>query len=208
MRRNIIFILFTIYFILFLNCSNKNSTSPELNNPILYVSPELLNFDTDKSNMELVIKNNGKSILEWSINANREWISSNQDIGTGDTVVTIKIDRSYFDSIGTYSGELIIDSNGGNKTIKINAIRPNYDGLWYAKKTDVQGSAFPFKIEGTKVIYQLVGGYIVSTNMNGNQFSCFVHTDWLHITLTSAYSGIAYWIINGVRDYNWIVRRQ
>ena len=122
MRTNKIIIL-VIYIVALaltgVNCDKNNPTEPKSNKPILDVSPTSLDFGTITTNMEVNITNKGQGTLEWRVSTDKSWILTDQDSGIGDITLTISIDRTKLTTSGDYSGNLIINSNGGNKTIAI-----------------------------------------------------------------------------------------
>ena len=93
-------------------------------NPILFVYPEQLDFDSTKTTMQLVIKNVGTGILTWQITKNQDWTNVSPSSGTGDVTVNVSIDRNKISNPGTYTGVLTVNSNGGTKQVNVKALTP------------------------------------------------------------------------------------
>jgi hypothetical protein len=93
-------------------------------NPILFVYPDELDFDSTKTTMQLVIKNAGAGNLTWQITKNQNWINVSPSSGTGDATVNVSIDRGKISNPGTYTGILTVNSNGGTKQVNVKALTP------------------------------------------------------------------------------------
>jgi hypothetical protein len=110
------------------NAGNKTVSVSIINkppeNPILFVYPEQLDFDSTKTTMQLVIKNVGTGILTWQITKNQDWTNVSPSSGTGDATVNVSIDRSIISNPGTYTGILTVNSNGGTKQVNVKVITP------------------------------------------------------------------------------------
>lgn len=93
--------------------------------PILLVSPQSLDFGADLTNLEFSIENSGSGTLEWSVSESPEeaWITNiSPQSGTLSSQesanVTLEVDRTGLGN-GSYSGDLTINSNAGNKNLAI-----------------------------------------------------------------------------------------
>jgi hypothetical protein len=110
------------------NAGNKtvsvSITNKPPENPILFVYPEQLDFDSTKTTMQLVIKNAGTGTLTWQITKNQDWLNVSPSSGTGDATVNVSIDRNKISNPGTYTGILTVNSNGGTKQVNVKALTP------------------------------------------------------------------------------------
>lgn len=91
--------------------------------PIINISTENLDFGENITSMTVDIKNIGGGVLQWAISENVDWISVNPTSGSITTevgVISILVDRSNL-SVGSYTQNISITSNGGSKSIVINA---------------------------------------------------------------------------------------
>ncbi|MCG2716906.1 MAG: PKD domain-containing protein, partial [Candidatus Marinimicrobia bacterium] len=86
--------------------------------PLLLISPQTLDFGGSKNTMTFDIANSGTGDLTWSLSDNQEWISANPTSGTNFGTINVSVDRSGL-SIGSYSGQISITSNGGNGNVII-----------------------------------------------------------------------------------------
>lgn len=88
---------------------------------LLKVEPAgVLDFGADKKELHVVIDNGGKRTLHWSVKVvgGDEWLSIDPTEGTNRGTITLTADRTGLTE-GTYSAELIIDSNGGETTRQV-----------------------------------------------------------------------------------------
>ena len=96
-------------------------TVPE--QPVLEVSPSVLDFGSKDVFKELSISNSGTGVLAWVITAPEEWITVDQESGSteaGNTdVINIMVDRSTMAELGKYNGELSVPSDGGDATVSV-----------------------------------------------------------------------------------------
>ena len=91
--------------------------------PVLEVSPNILDFTSEYVVKELSISNSGTGILDWIIDAKETWITVDQETGKTNEAETdeinIIVDRSAATDLGSYSGELGITSDGGDATVRV-----------------------------------------------------------------------------------------
>jgi len=90
--------------------------------PALAVSTQRLDFDDDKTRLDLTITNEGRGTLAWSINDDQNWIlatpSSGETTGGG-SQVTVTVDRAGLDP-GGYTGTLRVEAGeGGRSTVSV-----------------------------------------------------------------------------------------
>lgn len=97
---------------------NINITMTVPNEPSLSVSPNYLDFGSDKANLTFDIANSGTGELNWSISDNQEWITINPESGTNFNTINVNVNRSD-KSPGDYSGSATISSNGGTGYVEI-----------------------------------------------------------------------------------------
>ncbi|NQT34680.1 BACON domain-containing protein [bacterium] len=105
---------------LFLTGCDDSATTPALS-PILSLSETLLDFENELSELTFDITNTGGGTLEWEISENVSWFTVSPDSGaTIDQTerITIAVSRTGL-PIGNYSGELIVESNVGDRTVSI-----------------------------------------------------------------------------------------
>jgi len=90
-------------------------------NPLLIVSPTTLDFGAAENSKTFQISNGGGGTLTWNVteNPDKPWIISiTPNAGTGNTTVTVTVDRSQL--IGdSDTGTLLISSNGGNQNVTV-----------------------------------------------------------------------------------------
>jgi N-acetylneuraminic acid mutarotase len=88
--------------------------------PELKVSDTALTFTTYPNTKTLVISNNGEGELSWEINNKPSWIELSKSSGkVTSNVDTLMITVDINQAVGTYSGTLSINSNGGNTDVTI-----------------------------------------------------------------------------------------
>ena len=96
--------------------------TPELvEEPILSVTQNSLDFATTETSLTFGINNTGTGTLNWDIEDDQDWIIINPDSGSTTTetdIITVTVDRTGLNP-GSYSGNVYITSNGGNTTIGI-----------------------------------------------------------------------------------------
>lgn len=89
--------------------------------PVLSVGPAKLDFGYDSSTLPFDITNTGKGELIWSLREDIPWLSCSIDKDTTtDKVSSVIASVSRQDlSPGSYSGSIVISSNGGSQTISV-----------------------------------------------------------------------------------------
>ena len=91
--------------------------------PVLTVSPTSLTFPTGASGRILRISNSGTGNLHWNITSDQPWLLANPASGTTYTAqisqVDVLIDRLQLGDPQTYFGNILVTSDGGNKTIPV-----------------------------------------------------------------------------------------
>ncbi len=118
----------TNYKIRISDCSNPkvygDSAVFSIAQPFLTVSPKQLVFGAvpgivTTSSQDIVIKNSGTGILNWSVLENTSWLSCSATSGIGDGTLSVSVDPSGL-SVGTYTAEIIITaSNAGGSPVTI-----------------------------------------------------------------------------------------
>jgi hypothetical protein len=131
-------------------------TKPGHLEPELLVSPSSLDFENPSITRELLIMNTGEGILSWTIDKCEEWIECDRACGETSfeqpTVVTVYINSKELpNQENECSGEVLIDSNGGNFTVPVELVIP-------VELITVMGTAWDLwyiGIEGVEItIYQ------------------------------------------------------
>ena len=95
--------------------------------PNLEVDQLLLDFGDTYTQMPLVISNSGKGELDWNIIENIPWLSVNPTLGkttVQKASIIITIDRTAL-SVGSYTQQISITSNGGTKVINVSMNVPD-----------------------------------------------------------------------------------
>ncbi len=100
--------------ILFTSCKKEDPAQ-------LNVNTNYINFLSNALSIPIKISNTGDKELEWHIDENIEWLNVSRTNGKIDAhsqdVITLTATNYYEPDI--YSSDLIISSNGGNKTISV-----------------------------------------------------------------------------------------
>ena len=89
--------------------------------PILKVTPQKLDFENEVTTLALDISNTGKGELEWSISEEIDWLSCQPTSGkttNESSSVVVTVSRARLER-GSYSGNIVISSNGGSLTIPV-----------------------------------------------------------------------------------------
>ena len=93
--------------------------------PFLRISPESYDFGKQSKNKKInttfEIKNEKENNLEYSLSTDEDWIYIDPKEGTssGETdKINVEIDTSYL-SVGSYDGDIYVESNSGDKTVSI-----------------------------------------------------------------------------------------
>jgi len=92
--------------------------------PTLSVYPVSLDFGVDEETSFFRIENTGPGQLDWNITEDIEWLelgpASGSTVGGEPDTITVTIERPY-QSNAALSGEILISSNGGSRTIGVAA---------------------------------------------------------------------------------------
>lgn len=88
---------------------------------VLAVWPGAIHLPATSSTGAFSIWNNGGGTLYWSITSDQPWLSANPPSGVGEDQVAVYVDRTGL-SPGTYTGHLLVTSNGGDATILVEMI--------------------------------------------------------------------------------------
>jgi hypothetical protein len=101
--------------------------------PILRIVPAYLVFDGFQTDLTMLIFNDGAAGLDWTVNGDQSWLSVTPASGTGEAEVNVHVDRAGL-TLGMYSGNLAVTSNGGNGTVEVTLlVRPPYPILALSK---------------------------------------------------------------------------
>ena len=112
-----------------INSNGGNINVPvmiEVTSALLNVSKTLLDFGENEATMSFIISNSGGGVLNWSLSSNRSWISANPPSGsitTNTPQIEVTVDRTGLAS-GSYSGSVLITSNGGSREVVVNMSIP------------------------------------------------------------------------------------
>ena len=115
----IVITMATAVYLLQLGCHGEDPASPQ--NPAqLAVDTQALAFDDGHSESQIIVSNQGDLALEWQVANMPAWLTLDKfsgSITTGaDTIfVAANTDREN----GEYSGEIAIDSNGGEASVQV-----------------------------------------------------------------------------------------
>ncbi|MBC8197012.1 MAG: carboxypeptidase-like regulatory domain-containing protein [Candidatus Marinimicrobia bacterium] len=114
--------------------SNSNAMSvsvimtvADTTGPQLSVSPSSFDFGTEITQKSFEISNTGVGSLTWNASTSENWIDIETNSGTilsGNSNINISIIRTNL-AVGTYSGNILFTSNGGNQTVNVNVTIPN-----------------------------------------------------------------------------------
>ena len=110
---------------------NVTMTNQDPNAPLLVVSPLQLTFGATLSTLNLNISNGGAGNLNWTAAKDQNWIGLSTTSGTNVGVINVTVNRNGLPGGQNFSGNVIINSNGGNKTIPITmSTGLPYSGSW------------------------------------------------------------------------------
>lgn len=91
------------------------------NAPQLTVSPLLLDFSTNLSQLTFTVRNSGTGKIDWATSSVQQWISilpSKDSTRTEVDQVTVTVNRNSLPPTD-YTGEIIITSNAGSQTVNV-----------------------------------------------------------------------------------------
>ncbi|MCX5771596.1 MAG: BACON domain-containing protein [Candidatus Hydrogenedentes bacterium] len=97
---------------------------PEKQEPELAVDQASLSIDPEGDGGTITIRNGGGGDLEWSIDADVDWITFTQNEGTGDAVVNAVINRDDLRALSTNNATITITSSGGTVQIPVVVASP------------------------------------------------------------------------------------
>ena len=114
------------------------------------VAPIPLDFGATKSQLSLLIVNQGASTLNWSAQSSASWLtlsstSGSRPVGPDATVITVYASRSVLSTPGGYEASIKITSNGGNVTVPVSLLVPSPTsapppGGWNLSNIDASGA--------------------------------------------------------------------
>jgi hypothetical protein len=111
----------------------ENGKSPK--RPIIMVSVDLIDFGSDKKNLEISIKRvGGDEILGWKVVYNPTWVVVNPMNGENDgeeDKIRVEAKRGNEFSYGQLSDVITIRSNGGDKFILVKMLNTTYNPKLY-----------------------------------------------------------------------------
>lgn len=146
--------------------------------PVLQVSTLTLDYGTDKNILPIEIRNNGANQLNWSVTADKPWITVNPSNGSttaGVGTVSISIDRGQMGKTA-YTGTVVVSSNGGSASIQVsvNVIEPSLNVSSTLLTFGAEQSILPLEIN----------------NIGGGQLNWSITTDKPWISANPGTGGI------------------
>jgi len=166
---------------------NVTMTIPS--NPALAVSPQNLEFGSDKNSLKFNISNSGTGSISYTISDNKSWIgvsSTNGSVSTETDEITVTVNRTNL-SAGDYSGTVTVSSNAGNIEIAVTMTVPSNPTLAISPQSlefgsDKNSLQFNISNSGTGSINYTISdnkSWISISSGNGN-----VSTETDEITVT------------------------
>ena len=119
--------------------------------PELSISESIINFGSAEILKRIQVSNSGTGKLVWSISSSESWITVfplNDSVSSGNKEITISVNRIGL-MPGSYSGDIEIVSNGGNKSLTINM---SVDEL---PKIDISPVSLAFDISKTTLSFNI-----------------------------------------------------
>jgi hypothetical protein len=86
--------------------------------PSLWARPWTLTFAADTDSLRLDLGNSGSGDLVWGITSDQPWLTAVPAAGLNRGVIAVLVDRAGLTD-GTYNGNLLITSNGGDRTVAV-----------------------------------------------------------------------------------------
>lgn len=86
--------------------------------PVLFVTPTILDFGEMETQMAMAINNQGGGTLNWTLTADKAWISLNRLSGRNDASIGVTIGRNGL-SAGPYNGIIKVQTNAGEKEVTV-----------------------------------------------------------------------------------------
>jgi len=84
-------------------------SAPELS---MDPGPVIFHFKPTTEDQTILISNKGHGTLKWEVSSDRDWIVVSPESGTGSGPVTVSVNSDGM-SPGSYTGNIIVESNGG-----------------------------------------------------------------------------------------------
>ena len=110
-----------------LNC-DKNPTEPKVAK--MEINRTEIVFGTTETTETFIISNSGEKDLTWEISSYPDWLSIDPLNGTNRCTINLAADREVLDA-GDHNGEIILSSNGVDKSLPVSISCPleylNYD---------------------------------------------------------------------------------
>jgi len=88
-------------------------------NPLLHVSPLVLDFGATDVTQSFLIANAGGGTLTWDVTETVPWLDASPTSGTNGETIVVTVDRTGL-ATGYHSGLINITSNAGNETVTVN----------------------------------------------------------------------------------------
>ncbi len=92
--------------------------------PVIDLSTYSLDFGQTAMTRTVTISNVGNGTLAWQTSSDAYWLSVAPASGTGNGNITVQVNRTAM-AEGNYSGNVLITSNGGNRTIEVTMSVPS-----------------------------------------------------------------------------------
>lgn len=92
--------------------------------PVIDLSTYSLDFGQTTMTRTVTITNVGNGTLAWQTSSDAYWLSAAPASGTGNGSITVNVNRSGM-AEGNYSGNVLLTSNGGNRTIEVTMCVPS-----------------------------------------------------------------------------------
>ena len=127
-----------------------NISMEVISDAILSIDPPSYDFGQQGKNKIITttidIKNAGENVLEYSLSTDEDWIKVDPLEGTSSgeiDVINVEVNTSVL-SVGLYSGNISIESNGGNKKFEVsvnisNLLAEEIIKIHYPKKLNLKG---------------------------------------------------------------------
>ncbi|MEM3647055.1 MAG: lectin like domain-containing protein, partial [Thermofilum sp.] len=116
-----------------LKAFTSSESSPPPANPLLFLSPDSLDFGTELTQLSFTVRNDGGGALLWSASENIPWVvslsSASGTLGSKEsTSVAVTVERQGL-SPGSYTGSISLSSNGGAKEVEVKLAVPVPDAV-------------------------------------------------------------------------------
>jgi len=115
-------VLLTVVLVVSAGCSSP--TKSTVDSPGLSVDTAELSFGESLAEQTFSISNDGSGSLEWAIfvASDAPWCSAEPGAGTGNTTITVTVDRTQMLRPGDYTAVITVSSNGGTRELRVHAI--------------------------------------------------------------------------------------